>query len=405
MRSLILLFIAITIRGYAQNSEADFERMPAIAWKFRTPMPIFSSPVIDEGVVYFGGLDSTLYALDLSSGNLRWKVKTNGEIRSTVVVQGKWLYLAGGNGVFSCIDKASGKPEWRVVYDNMALFMAERRYDFADYYHSTPLIQDEVIYLGTGNGRMQALNAHNGNVIWSFQAGDIIHNTPAIAGDIIYFGCFEGYVYALDIRSGVLRWKFKSIGHQYFPHGEMQGSPVAGFGSVFIGSRDYNLYALNPGAGYANWHRKFSAGWALSATLKDTVVYVGASDDRVLLALDARDGQERWRADVKFNIFGGCAFSPRMVFVGSIWGKLFGIDRITGKIRWAFATDGYTTNRRNYFKDDDTFRDDIGSVLRAPVDWIKAEYRMGGIFSTPAVHDGRLVITTTEGLVYCLKKM
>ena len=59
-----------------------------------------------------------------------------------------------------------------------------------------------------------------------------------------------------------------------------------------------------------------------------------------------------------------------MVYVGSIWGKLFGVDKKTGAIRWSFDTDGYTSNHLKYFKPDDTFRDDIGVILRSPIEWI-----------------------------------
>ena len=93
-----------------------------------------------------------------------------------------------------------------------------------------------------------------------------------------------------------------------------------------------------------------------------------------------------------------------MVYVGSIWGKLFGIDKKTGAIRWAFDTDGYTINHLKYFKPDDTFRDDIGAILRSPVEWIGAEYKMGGIFSTPAISGNTMVISSTEGVVYCLRR-
>ena len=171
-------------------------------------------------------------------------------------------------------------------------FLQNARYDLADYFHSSPVVNNGVVYFGSGNGRFNAVSAENGETIWSFKAGDIIHNTPVIAKDKIYFGCFDGFVYALDIRSGQVVWKFKSVGQQYFPNGEMQGSPSTGHGSIFIGGRDYNLYAINSTGGYANWNRKFQGGWALSTTVEDTVLYVGTSDDRLLLALDARNGQE-----------------------------------------------------------------------------------------------------------------
>jgi len=402
---LYLLFVIACHFCLAQKGQqADFDKLPTVQWKFKIKQPFFSSPIINEGTVYVAGLDSTLYALELTTGNVKWKLKTNGEIRSTVVIEGSRIYLLGGNGVLSCIDKNTGKPIWRSVFDNTALFLAERRYDFADYFHSSPVVHDGILYFGTGNGRFNAVSADNGEIVWSFKAGDIIHNTPVVIKDKVYFGSFDGFVYALNIRTGQIVWKFKSVGQQYFPNGEMQGSPSTGYGTLFIGGRDYNLYALNANGGYANWNRKFQGGWALSTTVEDTVLYVGTSDDRLLLAFDARNGQELWKTNVKFNIFGGCAFTSGMVYVGSIWGKLFGVDKKTGTIKWAFATDGYTSNHLKYFKADDTYRDDIGTILRSPIEWIGAEYRMGGIFSTPSISGNSMVFSSTEGVVYCLRR-
>ena len=400
----VLFFVMYHVCVGQKVEQSDFDKLPVVQWRFKIKQPIFSSPVISEGMVYISGLDSTLYALELTTGNVKWKLKTNGEIRSTVVIEGTKVFLLGGNGVLSCIDKNTGKPIWRSVFDNTALFLAERRYDFADYFHSSPVVHDGILYFGTGNGRFNAVSADNGEIVWSFKAGDIIHNTPVIIKDNVYFGSFDGFVYALNIRSGQIVWKFKSVGQQYFPNGEMQGSPSTGYGTLFIGGRDYNLYALNANGGYANWNRKFQGGWALSTTVEDTVLYVGTSDDRLLLAFDARNGQELWKTNVKFNIFGGCAFTPGMVYVGSIWGKLFGVDKKTGTIKWAFATDGYTSNHLKYFKADDTYRDDIGTILRSPIEWIGAEYRMGGIFSTPAISGTSIVFSSTEGVVYCLRR-
>ena len=395
---------AQTKPGPALSMKADFRSMPVVRWRFRTDHPIISSPVIDGGIVYFGSIDSTLYALDLQSGKIKWTLKTNGEIRSSVIIDNNKVYLAGGNGVLSCIDKNDGSVAWQTIFNATAMFMAERRYDFADYYHSTPLIDDNTIYIGSGNGRMNAYACQTGALLWSFRAGDIIHNRPVISQNKLIFGSFDGYVYALDKDDGELMWKFKSVGHQYFPTGEVQGSPAIAGKTLFIGARDYNLYALNTQTGTANWNISFKRGWALSATVSDSIVYIGTSDDRVLIAADTRDGRELWRTAVKYNIFGGCSFTMGMVYVGTIWGKLFAIDKRTGKIAWEFATDGHVVHRSTYYDANENFRKEIGSILRSPVEWIEAEYKMGGIFSTPAISDDMIVITTTEGLVYGLKR-
>jgi outer membrane protein assembly factor BamB len=401
-RIFTLILFVITMESFSQT--IDFDKQPAVQWRFKIKGPIFSTPVISEGVVFFGGTDSTLYALDIPTGNLKWKLKTNGEIRSTVVVQNNKVFLVQGNGVLSCIDKNTGKPVWRTIFDNTALFLSERKYDFADYYHSSPVIHNDVVYFGSGNGYVRAMKAENGELLWTYKTNDIVHNTPVIYKDKLIIGSFDGNVYALSLSGGSLIWKFKSVGQQYFPQGEFQGSPAIGNDLVYIGGRDYNTYAINATVGYAHWNRKFQAGWALSSTVKDTVLYVGTSDDRLLVAMDARTGQEYWKSNVKFNIFGNCTFSPSMVYVGTIWGKLFGIDRKTGMIKWAVAMDGHLLNHDKYYKQDDSFRDDIGKILRAPVEWISAEYKMGGIFSTPAIANEWMIVTSTEGTVYGLKR-
>jgi eukaryotic-like serine/threonine-protein kinase len=398
---LFALATFIYVEGHAQEP-SDITKQPTVQWRFRIKQPIFSTPVVSDGVAYFGALDSTVYALDIQTGVQKWKLRTNGEIRSNLALVNDKLYLAGGNGVLSCIDKNSGKPAWRVIFDNTALFLAERRYDFADYYHSTPVVHNNVVYLGSSTGQMQAFNAGNGELIWTFKAGDIIHNTPVIAKEKLCFGSYDGNVYALNLHDGSLAWKFKSIGTQYFPKGEFNGSPAFGQNTIFIGGRDYNTYALNANGGYANWNRPFLA-WALSYTVRDTVVYVGTSDDRLLLALDARNGRELWKTNVKFNIFGNCALSPSMVYVGTIWGRVLALDAKTGAVRWTFNTDGFNSNHDKYFNKEDNFRPDIGTILKSPIEWIAAEYKMGGIWSTPVIVGDRMIVTTAEGVVYCLK--
>jgi outer membrane protein assembly factor BamB len=401
---ILFLFPAFQTYGQRNVNTPDFDKKPTLAWSFSCAAPIVSSPVIDAGVVYFGAEDSTWYALELTSGKLKWKIKTHAAIRSTPVVYHDRVYLMGGNGVLACADKASGKIVWRIVFDQTALFMGERSYDFADYYHSTPLIDNDILYLASGSGAMNAFQASTGAAVWRYQAGDIVHGQPVIAAGRIVFGCFDGNLYALDKASGQLSWKFKTIGHQYFPKGEVQGLLSTDGQRVFAGARDYNFYALDAVSGTAIWNIRFINGWAMSATVADTVVYIGTSDDRVMIAADTRSGRELWKTDVRFNIFGGVVLSPGNLYFGTIWGRAYALERQTGKVRWSFETPGYLENHMKYFDASDQFRPDIGSILQTPFKWIEAEHRMGGMFSTPAMSGNMMVITTAEGKVYGLKR-
>lgn len=76
----------------------------------------------------------------------------------------------------------------------------------------------------------------------------------------------------------------------------------------------------------------------------------------------------------------------------------------TGEDKWIFTTDGYKQNHLKYFKADDTYCDDIYSIITSNEAFLDAEVALGGILSTPVVLNRFILFSSTEGVVYCLKK-
>jgi outer membrane protein assembly factor BamB len=405
MRLFLLCLIAFTCSStFAQKKSSQQTtslQPPALLWKFQIKTPFIASPVSDATQTYVGGLDSVLYALELSSGKLKWKFRTNGEIRSSVSINNNNIYLSGGDGVLYCLDRNTGKVNWQ--FRTLGGLLGERKYDFADYFYSTPVLYQNKLFFGAGDGRVYAVNPSNGKLIWSYQANDIVHTTPAFSDDKVFVGSFDGHLYALNTNDGSLLWKFKSVGHRYFPKGEMMGSPVVANNLVLIGSRDYNLYALDVNQGYCHWNKQFPFGWAMALTPNDSIVYVGTSDDRLIAAMDVASGATRWSTPTQFNIFGPASITSTKGYVGTLMGKLFCIDLKTGKVEWIFVTERYTQNKSKYFKEDDSFRDDIGKLIKSPIDFIQMEYNVGAFFSTPFITGTMLIASSADGNVYALK--
>jgi outer membrane protein assembly factor BamB len=397
---IALLNCFILFYGFAQeaNPNPDFKQRPTLTWKFTIDTSFFASPVVDDGIVYIGGLDSTLYTLDLINGKLIWKFKTGGEIRSNVCLEGENLFLNGGDGYLYKLNRKNGNIIWKFETKG------EKKYDFADYFHSTPVIQHGMVYFGSGDGNVYTLEKDNGTLKWQFTTSGIVHTTPAIENNKLFIGSFDGYVYALAISSGELIWKFKTVGHRYFPKGEVQGSPAAYNGLVFIGARDYNIYAIDQEKGFCHWNKTFVNGWGLCNNVNDSVLYIGSSDERILIAADPATGNEYWRKKMEFLVFGNNAYSDSMMYVGTTIGKLNGIDLNTGEKIWSFETDGYKKYRLNYFKEDDSYRDDIYSIIHSSEHFLQVECKLGGIFSTPIIAGDYIVFSSAEGTVYCLKR-
>lgn len=268
--------------------------------------------------------------------------------------------------------------------------------------YSSPVISEQTVYFGCLDSIFYALDLESGDLKWSFKTGGEIRSTCAIKDNMICFTSGDGKLYCLD-KSGKVLWKFKTVGHRFFPEGKVQGNPAISGELVIVGSRDYNVYALDAKEGYCHWNRAFLRGWVLSNTVKDSLLFMAGADEQTLTAVDAATGKMLWKQDMEFLQFGNVTFSRNMLYTGTTNGKVHGMNISTGKKVWTFSTDGYRQNRLKYFKEDDSYRDDIYSIITSNEQFLEVEHELGGIFSSPAVVQGYLVFTSTEGSVYCLK--
>ncbi len=402
---IIILLLGFSKGSFAQNTNEilpnsiqDYKKIPSVKWKFKTKSPIFASPIVSENLVYFGNLDSTFYAVDIDSGTVKWQFRTKGQIRSSACISNSILYLNGGDGFLYALSKSRGQMLWKFATKG------EHKYDFADYFQSTPVISDSIVYFGSGDGNLYAVNAKTGVLFWNFETGNIVHSTPAICNNKVFFGSFDGNVYALQTTNGELVWKFKTVGHRYFPKGEVQGSPAAYNNLIFIGARDYNVYALDQQSGYCHWNKAFTKGWGLNSSINDSILYIGSADERILISAIPETGQENWQKNMEFLVFGNNAFSKGMLYLGTTIGKFHGIDLVSGEKVWSFETETYQQIRFKYFKADDSYRDDIYSIISSNEQFLDVEIELGGIFSTPYISSSNIFFTSTNGTLYCLKR-
>ena len=78
-----------------------------------------------------------------------------------------------------------------------------------------------------------------GTKLWEFETGDWVASSPAIGSDgTVYVGSNDHKVYAINGQSGVKLWEFKTGGF-------VDSSPAIGSdGTVYVGSHDSKLYAI-----------------------------------------------------------------------------------------------------------------------------------------------------------------
>lgn len=184
--------------------------------------------------------------------------------------------------------------------------------------------------------------AEPGDILWTAQRGARIDNSPAWAGDgTLYIGSDDNFLYAIDGGDGTEIWRFET-------GGDVFSSPAVGAdGTIYVGSDDGFLYAVTP-EGNQRW-RFGPAGPIRSSPAigPDGTIYVGANDGDVY-ALEGEDGTLRWAFPTGGPVLSRPAIddagtvddlSDDTIYFGSDDGNVYAADA-DGERRWAFATEG-----------------------------------------------------------------
>jgi outer membrane protein assembly factor BamB len=251
---------------YAGHGLAKYNK---VKWKFHTNGEVVSSPAVVNDTVYFGSADRYLYAVGLNDGVLRWKFQTQSRISSSPAVAAGVVFFGSYDGNFYAVDANTGKLRWKFATAGERRYSAthlhgaqpvtETMPDPFDVYLSSPAIANGVVYFGSGDDNVYALNADTGALRWKVKTGDVVHASPAIWNGNVYVGSWDSYFYAIDAATGKTRWRFKT-GDDLKIHNQVgiQASAAVVGGVVYFGSRDSHLYAVDAVTGQKKW--AFSTG-------------------------------------------------------------------------------------------------------------------------------------------------
>ncbi len=227
---------------------------------------------------------------------------------------------------------------------------------------ASPVYADGLVYIGSDDGNVYAVDATSGQQRWMQATGGPVAATPAVADGRAYVGSYDGKFYAFNAKTGALLWKFSTGGERRFeakglhgmqprqqtfadPYDVFLSSPVVAQGAVFFGSGDGHLYALDAASGEQRW--KFKTGDVVHASpaYADGVLFVGSWDAK-LYAVDAATGRELWQYQAgvdpllhnQVGFQSSAAVADGVVYVGGRDSKLHAVDARTGRGLWQFAT-------------------------------------------------------------------
>lgn len=387
------------------------------------------NPRNNNVVVFRGNLERT-GVYDASSkiplGEIKWKYNTETEYLSSPIISQGVVYITGAGGNLFALNASTGEKNW--------IFQGEK------WAGSSPSLSESTAYFGSMDNSVYAIDIKTSHEKWKFKTGNYVFSSPAVLDGLVYFGNYDGYFYAVNAETGQEKWKFKTQGTGFLAPGrepatdyEFKGavhsSPAIVESSVYFGSYDHYLYALDAKTGQKKWKFKTDDVIISTPAISDNVLYFGSGDGD-LYAINT-DGQEKWEFNTKdFLTIPSQAIQTRLRWISSptiadgfvyfsvsyqwwensyedgsnnLLNYLFAVNIATGQLKWRIqAASNMPTVSNNilYYGNDEGYVFALYANSGQEIWKFKAD---SGIVSDVVVVNGTAYFCSKDGFLYALQ--
>ncbi len=234
-------------------------------------------------------------------GCVKWKFQTGGPVTASVALSHnkKWVYIPCEDGKLYALNAETGALLWS--------------YDANSPLLGSPAVRPgDRVYVGTSDGELLAIG-RRGRLLWTYATDGAIYASPVLAAERIYACSLDGLVYALT-QDGNDLWTFETDGFATIDGAIFATPQIGPDGTPYIaGVYDPNLYALDANDGSIKWARNFEApldpcdpnspmmvGWpfAAPAIAPDGTIYQTLLYNANLYAVEPQTGETIWLTDL-----------------------------------------------------------------------------------------------------------
>jgi outer membrane protein assembly factor BamB len=310
-------------------------------------------------------------------------------VENNPTIAGDTAYVSDAAGILTALQLADGKVKWQ--------------YKSEGGFATTPLVVGGKIYLGDLDGIMHCISVDKGQKLWTFDSGGSIHASANVTpdGKAIVFGNDSAQVFAIDADGNKL-WEGKG-------GDRINACPAVGFGAAFFTGCDARLLALDLKDGSEKFAADLGGLAPGSPALLDDRI-IAATGEGNVIALSPDGQKQLWKyEDVDQSqamFYSSPAVADGIVVIGCRDRQVHAIDVNTGKRAWAFKTRG-DVDATAAISDGRVFipsKDKKLYVLDLKNGKPLWEFTAGrAITAGPAIGGGVIVLGDTAGNVYCFE--
>ena len=319
---------------------------------------------------------------------LIWKFKTGGEIKSSPVIDNDLVFIGSADANVYAVDLETGHKVWS--------------YQTGDAIEATPCLIKGDVFIGSTDNILYALDANSGQLKFKYETnGQILgaaNWTRSSDGQSIWIlvGSYDNILYCLDSANGELMWKYETANY-------INGSPAVGQGIVAFGGCDAMIHIVSLADG--NEIKQIDSGSyiAASAAIFEGRVYVG-NYDNVFLSADIDSDTIVWKyTGSEYPFFSSPAVNRNVVIFGGRDNRLHCVHRDNGKPVWTFKALGEIDSSPVICGDKVVVGSEDGRIYMVRLSDGKGvwSYEIGqSVTSSAAVAKGMVIVGSGDGYLY-----
>ena len=234
-------------RGQVVAAAADSGR---VLWEHDTKLPLSAGPELAGDRLILGTSNGQVIALSATDGDEQWRAQVSGEVLSVPrrTDDGKIIIHTLDDTIIG-LDEAKGTELWRVAYPAPVLTLRGS---------STPAITPNGVIVGLAGGKLVKLDPADGTPLWEViitQPGGRselariadIDVEPVVVGKVVYVGTYNGDLAAVDVDGGNVLWRRELSSH---------AGLAATESDLFITDSTDLVWGADPAGGAGRWKQE-----------------------------------------------------------------------------------------------------------------------------------------------------
>jgi len=194
-----------------------------VLWSWNAGSAIESSPIVVNGIDYFGDAGGKMYALDLRTRRLKWSRYLGAKITSSAAIADGRLFIGDYAARLWALSPTTGSTRW-IGQVNGKIY-------------GTPAVSHGRVFVPSVADSLTAFTT-SGRYLWRVTAGYYVYSSPAVADGVVCFGSYDGWFYGVSSATGRIRWRVPT-------GGPISGAAVIVDGVAYVGSLSHRIIGVD----------------------------------------------------------------------------------------------------------------------------------------------------------------